>query len=155
MDHTVRGLAARREMDRVSDWNDKMIAEFREGNGTAGRFGRALVIMHTTGAKSGHERLVPVAGFPTDDGWMVVASAAGSPKHPGWYHNLTKHPEFEIEFAAEGDGIGTAKVHATEITDDAAYDAAWKAVTTTMPGFLEYPKTTQGRRIPIFRLTKV
>jgi len=73
MDHTVRGLAARRGMDRVSDWNDKMIAEFREGNGTAGRFGRALVIMHTTGAKSGHERLVPVAGFPTDDGWMVVA----------------------------------------------------------------------------------
>ena len=139
----------------MSDWNDKMIAEFRENNGTAGRFGRGLVIMHTIGAKSGHARLVPVAGFPTDDGWMVVASAAGSPKHPGWYHNLTKHPEFEIEFAAEGDGIDTAQVHATEITDDAAYDAAWKTVTTTMPGFLEYPKTTQGRRIPIFRLTKV
>jgi deazaflavin-dependent oxidoreductase (nitroreductase family) len=142
-------------MDRVSDWNDKMIAEFREGNGTAGRFGRSLVIMHTIGAKSGQERLVPVAGFRTDDGWMVVASAAGSPKHPGWYHNLMKHPEFDVEFAAEGDGIDTAKVRVSEITDDAEYDAAWTTVTTTMPGFLEYPKTTQGRRMPIIRLTKV
>jgi len=142
-------------MDRVSDWNEKMIAEFREGNGTAGRFGRSLVIMHTIGAKSGQERLVPVAGFRTDDGWMVVASAAGSPKHPGWYHNLIKHPEFEIEYAAEGDGIDTAKVRVTEITDDAAYDAAWKTVTDTMPGFLEYPKTTQGRRMPILHLTRV
>jgi deazaflavin-dependent oxidoreductase (nitroreductase family) len=142
-------------MDRVSDWNDKMIAEFREGNGTAGRFGRSLVIMHTIGAKSGHERLVPVAGFRTDDGWMVVASAAGSPKHPKWYHNLTEHPEFDVEFAADGDGIDTAKVDAVEITDDAAYDDAWKTVTTTMPGFLEYTKTTEGRRMPIFHLTKV
>ena len=138
----------------MSDWNEKMITEFREGNGTAGRFGRSLVIMHTIGAKSGHERLIPVAGFRTDDGWMVVASAAGSPRHPKWYHNLTKHPEFDIEFAAEGDGIDTAKVDATEITDDAAYDAAWKTVTTTMPGFLEYTKTTEGRRMPIFHLTR-
>ena len=139
----------------MSDWNDKMIAEFRENNGTAGRFGRGLVIMHTIGAKSGEERLIPVASMPTDNGWLVMASAAGSPKHPGWYHNLKKHPEFEVEVPADGDGIDTAQVHATEITDDAAYDAAWKTVTTTMPGFLEYPKTTQGRRIPIFRLTKV
>ena len=139
----------------MSDWNDKMIAEFHEGNGTAGRFGRALVIMHTIGAKSGNERLVPVAGFPTDDGWMVVASAAGSPKHPGWYHNLTTHPEFDVEFAAPGDGIDTTKVKAVEITDDAAYDSAWSTVTTTMPGFKKYEKTTQGRRMPIFQLTKV
>ena len=124
----------------MSDWNEKMIAEFREGNGTAGRFGRGLVIMHTTGAKSGHERLVP---------------AAGSPKHPGWYHNLKKHPEFEIEAPLPGDGIETVKVRAAEITDDAVYDAAWAQVTSTMPGFLEYPKTTQGRKIPIFQLTKV
>src|SRR3954470_232544 len=155
MDHTVRGLAARRGMDRVSDWNDKMIAEFREGNGTAGRFGRGLVIMHTTGAKSGEERLVPAAGFRNDDGWMVVASAAGSPKHPGWYHNLKKHPAFDIEAPAEGDGIDTVPVEAVEITDDAAYDAAWATVTSTMPGFLEYPKTTQGRRMPIFQLKEV
>ena len=141
-------------MDRVSDWNEKMIAEFREGNGTAGRFGRGLVIMHTIGAKSGHERLVPAAGFRNDDGWFVVASAAGSPKHPGWYHNLKKHPEFDVEVPLDGDGIETVKVSAAEVTDDAAYDAAWAQVTSTMPGFLDYPKTTQGRKIPIFQLTK-
>ena len=154
MDHIVRGLAAGRGMDRVSDWNDKMITEFRENDGTAGRFGRSLVILHTIGAKSGEVRLVPAAGFRNDDGWLVIASAAGSPKHPGWYHNLKKHPEFEIEAAAQGDGIETAQVAAAEITDDAAYDAAWTTITTTMPGFLEYPKTTQGRRMPIFQLKK-
>lgn len=141
-------------MDRVSDWNDKMIAEFREGNGTAGRFGRGLVIMHTIGAKSGQERLIPVASMRTDDGWLVMASAAGAPKHPGWYHNLKKHPEFEIEAAADGDGIMTAKVTAVELGDD-EYPAAWTAFTTQMPGFLEYEKTTQGRRMPLFELKKV
>ena len=57
----------------MSDWNDKMIAEFRGNNGTAGRFGRGLVVMHTIGAKSGEERLVPVASMPTDNGWLVIS----------------------------------------------------------------------------------
>ncbi|MEO6534187.1 MAG: nitroreductase/quinone reductase family protein [Pseudolysinimonas sp.] len=138
----------------MSDWNEKMIAEFRENNGTAGRFGRGLVILHTIGAKSGEERLVPAAGFRNEDGWMVIASAAGSPKHPGWYHNLKKHPRFEIEAPAE-EGIETAQVNAVELTDDAAYDKAWTSITTAMPGFLEYPKTTEGRRMPIFQLQRV
>ena len=142
-------------MDRVSDWNDKMIAEFRENNGTAGRFGRGLVVLHTIGAKSGEERLVPAAGFRNDDGWLVVASAAGSPKHPAWYHNLTKHPEFAIEAPLPDDGIETVNVRAEEITDDAVYDDSWAQITTAMQGFLEYPKTTQGRKIPIFQLTRV
>jgi deazaflavin-dependent oxidoreductase (nitroreductase family) len=140
-------------MDRVSDWNDKMIAEFRNGNGTAGQFGRGLVIMHTIGAKSGQERLIPVAGMRNDDGWLVIASAGGRPKHPGWYHNLKKHPDFDVEVPADGDGIETAKVTAVELGDD-DYPAAWKAFTTRMPGFLEYEKTTEGRRMPIFQLKK-
>jgi deazaflavin-dependent oxidoreductase (nitroreductase family) len=141
-------------MDRVSDWNDKMIAEFREGNGTAGRFGRGLVIMHTIGAKSGEERLIPVAGMRNDDGWLVIASAAGRPKNPHWYHNLKTHPEFEVEVPAEGDGIETIRVTATEL-GDADYPAAWSTFTTRMPQVLEYEKTTEGRRMPIFQLTKV
>jgi deazaflavin-dependent oxidoreductase (nitroreductase family) len=141
-------------MDRVSDWNEKMIAEFRENNGTAGRFGRGLVIMHTIGAKSGEERLVPVASMPTDDGWLVMASAAGSPKNPGWYYNLKKHPDFEVEVPADGDGIETVNVTAVELDDD-EYPAAWSAFTARMPGFLEYEKTTQGRRMPLFELKRV
>jgi deazaflavin-dependent oxidoreductase (nitroreductase family) len=141
-------------MDRVSDWNDKMIAEFRENKGTAGRFGRGLVIMHTIGAKSGEERLVPVASMPTDGGWLVMASAAGSPKNPGWYHNLKTHPDFEVEVPADGDGVETVNVTAVELGDD-EYAAAWTAFTTRMPGFLEYEKTTQGRRMPLFELKRV
>ena len=137
----------------MSDWDDKLIAEFRENNGTTEQFGRGLVIMHTTGAKSGEERLVPALGFSNDDGWLVVASAAGAPKHPGWYHNLTKNPEFEVEAAAEGDGIETTTVTATELSDE-SYPAAWQQVITTAPGFLEYEKTTEGRRMPIFQLSR-
>jgi deazaflavin-dependent oxidoreductase (nitroreductase family) len=141
-------------MDRVSDWNDKMIEQFRDGNGTAGQFGRGLVIMHTIGAKSGQERLIPVAGMRNDDGWLVIASAGGRPKHPGWYHNLKKHPDFDVEVPADGDGIETAKVTAVELGDD-DYPPAWKIFTTRMPNFLEYEKTTEGRRMPIFQLKKV
>ena len=140
-------------MDHVSDWDDKLIAEFRENNGTTGQFGRGMVIMHTTGAKSGEERLVPVVGFGNGDGWLVVASAAGAPKHPGWYHNLIKNPEFEVEAAAEGDGIETTAVIATELSDE-SYPSAWQQVITTAPGFLEYEKTTEGRRMPIFQLSR-
>ena len=138
----------------MSDWNDRVMAEFRENEGTTTQFGRALVILHTLGAKSGEKRLTPVAGFRNDTGWLVIASAAGSPQNPAWYHNLVTHPQFEIEAAAVGDGIETADVTAVEITDDAAYASAWTTITTAMPGFLEYPKTTQGRRMPIFQLEK-
>ncbi|HEU0206089.1 MAG TPA: nitroreductase/quinone reductase family protein [Pseudolysinimonas sp.] len=138
----------------MSDWNDKMIAEFREGDGTTGQFGRGLVIMHTIGARSGQERLIPVVSMRSDNGWLVMASAAGAPQHPGWYHNLKKHPEFEIEAAADGGGIETAQVTAVELNDD-EYPAAWTTFTTEMPGFLEYEKTAQGRRMPLFELKKV
>ena len=137
----------------MSDWNDSMITEFRENNGTAGRFGRGLVILHTIGAKSGEVRLVPTAGFPTDDGWLVVASAAGSPKHPAWYHNIVAHPRFEVEAPAVPDGIEAARVTATELGDD-EYPAAWERITAAAPGFLDYAATTQGRRMPIFRLVR-
>jgi deazaflavin-dependent oxidoreductase (nitroreductase family) len=136
----------------MSDWNNKLIAEFRENDGTAGRFGRGLVVMHTIGAKSGEVRLVPAAGFRNDDGWLVIASAAGAPKHPDWYYNLAKNPEFDIEAAKEVEGVETIRVTATEL-EDADYPAAWSRITTQMPGFLEYEKTTEGRRMPIFQLS--
>lgn len=138
----------------MTDWNEMMIAEFRAGNGTTGQFGRALLLMHTIGAKSGEAHLIPVMGFRNDQGWMVVASAAGSPKNPAWYHNLVAHPQFTVEAAALGEGIETAGTTAVEITDAAAYDAAWHAVTTIAPGFLEYPKTSEGRKMPIFQLQR-
>lgn len=137
----------------MSNWNESMIATFRDNAGTAGRFGRGLLILHTIGAKSGEERLVPAAGFRNDDGWLVIASAAGSTKHPAWYFNLITHPRLTIEAAAPSDGIETVHVIAREL-DDAEYPAAWRLITSTAPGFLEYEKTTDGRRMPIFQLSR-
>ena len=141
-------------MSEMNDWNAKMIAEFREGNGTAGRFGRGLIIMHTVGAKSGDERLAPVAALPHDGGWLVCASKAGAPTHPGWYYNLVANPRFEIEAALPEDGIETVPIVARELTDDAEYDAAWATFTASYPGFIEYTKTTEGRRMPLFQLAR-
>lgn len=136
------------------DWNEMMIAEFRANEGTTKQFGRRLVLMHTLGAKSGETRLTPVAGFANEAGWVVVASAAGSPKNPGWYYNLVTHPHFAVEVAADRGGIETAQVTAVEITDVDAYRATWTTVTEIAPGFAEYPKTTEGRKIPLFQLSR-
>jgi deazaflavin-dependent oxidoreductase (nitroreductase family) len=141
-------------MDRVSDWNDNMIADFRANDGQTGRFGNRLVLMHTVGAKSGKTHVIPVLGLPqSDDGWLVIASAAGSPKHPGWYHNIVAQPSFEVESANTG-SITTSQVSAHEL-DDSEYAAGWAQFTALGDTFLDYEKKTEGRRMPIFRLTKV
>ncbi len=141
-------------MDRVSEWNDNMIAEFHKNDGQTGRFGNRLVVMHTTGAKSGKTHLIPVLGLPQgDDGWLVIASAAGSPKHPGWYHNIVATPSFELESANTGT-IVSQKVSAHELTD-AEYPAGWAQFVALGDTFVDYEKKTEGRRMPIFKLSKV
>jgi deazaflavin-dependent oxidoreductase (nitroreductase family) len=98
----------------MSDWNDKIIAEFRENGGTVERFGRSLVVLHTLGAKSGEPRLNPVMGIPEDGAWLVAATYAGQPMDPAWAHNLRAHPDLDLEVPGE-DGVDTFAVHAEEL----------------------------------------
>ncbi len=132
----------------MSDWNRKIIEEFRANEGSVASFGGAtLVILHTVGARTGKESESPVRYFPEDGGSMVVvASAAGAPKNPAWYHNLKANPRFEIE-----QGTERYAVTAEEITGPER-DAWWSKIVAEAPGFGDYQEKTT-RVIPLVRLT--
>jgi deazaflavin-dependent oxidoreductase (nitroreductase family) len=133
----------------VSDFNERIIAEFRANNGVVGQpfEGRPMVLLHTVGARSGEARINPLATFPEDGSWLVVASAGGQPSNPAWYHNLLAQPDVSIEFGAQ-----TIPVHASEL-EGADRDAAWQRITDELPGFLSYEQRT-SRTIPVLRLTR-
>lgn len=135
----------------MADFNETIINEFRANNGhveTAG-FGDSLVLLHTVGARSGEGRVNPLMAIATDDGWMVVASAGGSPRHPSWFHNLTANGSARVE-------LGTGEIVDVVATplEGADYDAAWAAFTARSRGFEQYRERAAGREIPVLRLTR-
>jgi deazaflavin-dependent oxidoreductase (nitroreductase family) len=134
----------------MSDWNDKIIAEFRTNGGTVERFGRSLVVMHTLGAKSGEARLNPVMGIPQDGAWLVAATYAGHPSDPAWAHNLRAHPDLDLEVAG-ADGIETVAVHAEELLEPDR-GIGWEKFKAASPGFASYEEKTD-RAFPIFKLS--
>ena len=83
----------------MSEWNDKIIAEFRANAGhVGGPFkGAPLLLLHTTGAKSGLERVSPMMYRQVGASWAVFASKAGADTNPDWYHNLLANPRATIE----------------------------------------------------------
>jgi deazaflavin-dependent oxidoreductase (nitroreductase family) len=134
----------------VSDWNQKIIAEFRENGGKVGGpfEGAPMIILHTVGARSGAVRETPLVRFPeSDDEMVVIASAGGAPKHPAWYHNIVAHPRFDVE-------VGTERfpVDAT-VLDGEERERVWERVVARMPGFGEYQQKT-SRTIPVIRLVR-
>ena len=132
-----------------TNWNQQIIDEFRANDGkVGGQFaGANLLILRTIGAKSGQLRESPVAYFADDDGSMVVvASKAGLPTNPAWYHNLKANPKLDVEV-----GTATLPVTAEEITGS-EYEAKWAEIVAKAPGFGEYQKKTT-RVIPLVRLT--
>ena len=78
----------------MSDWNTAIIDEFRTNGGKVGGGfeGAPMLILHTTGAKSGKERVKPLVYQPDGDQIAVFASKGGAPKNPDWFHNLIAHP---------------------------------------------------------------
>ena len=136
----------------MSSWNDNVIAEFRANNGSVGRFGTALLLLHTIGAKTGQERIIPVRGEEHGDGWILMASAAGSPKHPAWYFNLKAHPDIDVEVALDGE-IRTVPATLTELEGD-EYATEYAAFVARNPGFQEYEAKTQGRQMPLFKASR-
>jgi deazaflavin-dependent oxidoreductase (nitroreductase family) len=134
----------------ANDWNDRIIDEFRANGGRVGGHfeGAPLLLLHTTGAKSGEPRVNPMMYLKRGDRLMVFASFGGQPVNPAWYHNLKADPKVKIEV---GDQVYEAV--ATEITG-AERDEIYAEQATLYPGFAEYQRKTT-RVIPVIALTRV
>ena len=134
----------------MSDWNTKIIEEFRANEGRVGGpfEGAPMILVHHIGAKSGTERVTPLVYFPEADGRMVIiASKAGAPTNPDWYHNLRANPKVDVEVGTE-----TFPVEAAEV-EGAEREEVWARVVARNPGFGEYQEKTT-RVIPVVRLTR-
>ena len=137
-------------LDGVNDWNKQIIAEFRANGGKVGGpfEGATMLLLHHVGARSGTERVSPLAYFPDGDRMLIIASAAGAPKNPDWYHNIKATPRVEVEV-----GTGTVAVEAQELLG-AERDEKWAEITTKAPGFADY-QTKTSRVIPVIALERV
>jgi deazaflavin-dependent oxidoreductase (nitroreductase family) len=138
------------ELDGVNDWNKQIIAEFRANEGKVGGpfEGATMLLLHHVGARSGTERVTPLVYFPDGDRMVIVASAAGAPKNPDWYHNIKATPRVEVEV-----GTDTVAVEAQELTG-VERDEKWAEITAAAPGFAEY-QTKTSRVIPVIALKRV
>jgi deazaflavin-dependent oxidoreductase (nitroreductase family) len=133
----------------MSDWNDKVIAEFRANQGRVGGgfAGAPLLLLHSTGARTGQERVNPMMYQAVGDGFAVFASKGGADTHPDWYHNLRAHPEARIE-------VGTETLDVTaRVLDAEEREAIWQEQKARYPGFADY-ETKTDRVIPVIMLQR-
>jgi len=133
----------------MTDWNAQIIEEFRANAGkVGGQFeGAPLLLLHTTGARSGLERVNPMM-YLADGGRMYVfASKAGADTHPDWYVNLVKTPEVTVEVGEE-----TFAATATPLAEEERAQVYAKQA-ALYPGFAEY-QTKTTRVIPVVELVR-
>jgi F420H(2)-dependent quinone reductase len=107
--------------------------------------GSPVVLLTLRGAKTGKLRYTPVMRVEHDGRYAVVASKAGFPTHPTWYHNIKAHPEFPLQ-----DGTVTKDFVAREV-EGAERDEWWERAVAAYPSYAEYQEKTD-RRIPVFVL---
>ena len=133
----------------ASDYNTKIIEEFRANEGRVGGpwAGTPMILIHHIGARSGIERVTPLACFPREQGrFAIAASNGGSPTHPHWYHNLKANPKITVEAGAR-----TFTVLAEEM-DDTARARLWPKLVAEAPDLGRIQARTT-RQIPVLMLT--
>jgi deazaflavin-dependent oxidoreductase (nitroreductase family) len=128
-----------------------LIEDFRAHGGqvTAGPFAnRSILLLTTTGARSGQPRLAPLVYTRAGDRYVVVASKGGAPTHPAWYLNLVANPIVTVE-------AGPEKFQARAVVvEGAERDRLWAERVETYPAFGEYQQRT-SRRIPVVLLERL
>ena len=136
-------------MSEMNDFNSQVIAEFRANDGKVGGpfEGAPIVLLHTTGAKSGAERETPVMGRLEGDRVYVFASKAGAPTNPDWFHNLVAQPSVTVELGTEVFGARAV------VVDREERDRVYTAQAADFANFAEYEKATD-RVIPVVRLER-
>jgi len=141
----------------MPDWDPAaftkaVIADMREHGGkiTSGPMaGRTLLVLTTTGAKTGQERVTVVTYTRDADAYVVAASKSGMPTNPSWYANLVANPTVTIE--VEGRTIEAKAV----VAEGADRDELWDRHVALHPEFASYPEKTGGRVIPMVRLVPI
>jgi deazaflavin-dependent oxidoreductase (nitroreductase family) len=137
----------------MTNWNDNIIAEFHDNDGKVGGpfAGAHLLLLTTTGAKSGQPRVAPMMYFTEGDSLYVIASKAGAPTSPDWYHNLVAHPEVHVEQSTDA---GIVAFDATaQVLKRAERDRLFDIFSAANPGFGDYQKKTT-RVIPVVQLQR-
>lgn len=134
----------------ASDFNHDIISEFRTNGGRVGGVfdGARLLLLTTIGVRTGTPHTTPVGHLPDEDRVLVIASAAGAPRHPDWFHNLVAHPRVTVE-----DGVFTYEADATVLTGQERNRMFARAVESD-PGWAEYQART-ARVIPVVALREV
>ena len=134
----------------MPNYNAPIIEEFRTNGGKVGGFfeGATLLLLHSTGAKTGREHVNPCDYLPDGDRFIVFATKSGAPTNPDWYYNLLANPQATVEVGTE-----TIRVRAHEIRDEDERRELYARQVERRPGFAEYPKKT-SRRIPILALER-
>src|SRR2546422_4567711 len=131
----------------ANDWNEKIIEEFRANAGRVGGpfEGAPLLLLHSTGAKSGEVRVNPVMYQADGDRLAVFASKGGAPVNPDWCHNLRANPRARVEV-----GTDTFEVEA-RFADGEERDRIWERQKQRYPAFADYERKT-SRQIPVIVL---
>jgi deazaflavin-dependent oxidoreductase (nitroreductase family) len=135
---------------KQNDRNEGIIKEFRTNAGKVGGFfaGKTLLLVHTIGAKSGEERINPLAYTTDGDRLVIIASKGGSPTNPDWYYNILAHPLVTVE-------VGTNKFQAqAAVASEPERSRLYAKMVEMMPGFADYERKTT-RVIPVITLTPV
>ena len=136
-------------MTDQNEYNRQLIEEFRANRSEGGGSfkGRPLLLLTTTGARSGLRRTTPMMYVPDGNRLIVIASNVGAPTHPDWYHNLLAHPEVTVEVGDE-----TYDAIATPLTGEER-DRLYAQWAQMYPQFGEYQKNT-ARKIPVIALER-
>ena len=134
-------------MAERNDWNRQTVEEFRANKGQVGGVweGKPLLLLTTTGAKSGQRHTNPVMYLREGDRLFVFASRGGGPINPSWYYNLLAHPEVTVEI-----GDQTAQAIAKPVTGP-EHDSIYARWAQQYPQFREYQEQT-SRSIPVIEL---
>ena len=129
------------------NWNAEIIAEFRANSGNVQApydDPPPMLLLHTLGARSGREHIVPMRGLPDGDALYVFATAHSSPRNPDWYYNLLANPDIVIER-----GTDTIPVRAILLQDDERRAIIDRWIARVPPVSAVFEKTT--REVPVFR----
>jgi len=131
----------------INAFNTSIIDDFRTNAGlVGGQFaGADLLLLTTTGAKSGEPRVSPLAYFRIDGKLIIIGSFAGAPVSPAWVHNLRAHPRAHVEIGTDAFDVTAREMPSAE------REAIFPKVTAAAPGFAEYQSKT-SRVIPLFEL---